>query len=171
MKKKTLLYLLGATIGGTLAYYLYTMKKIKDVGDDTLEPNNDLDEEPIFDDDLDFDWDIPKASDKSKNIQFDNIENDDVFQKNSPLQAEKDEGDELIFNNDDELENTNESIISNTPLNILDYDTSYFELVCNISREDAIKLILKEKDTYTEGQLKCLTNSELADIYSEIINN
>ena len=164
MKKKTLLCLLGGAIGGALVYYFYTMFKVKDIEDDTLEPDDDSEDDFVYDDDdLDFDYDASQPSDTHKIVQFNDIEKDDVFQQNSPLQ--EDEGEDVG------LEETDESIISNTPINIIDYDTSYFELVCNVSREEAIKLILKERDTYTEDQLQCLTNSELADIYSEIINN
>ncbi len=156
---------LGGLFVGALSYYLYTMNKVRNIEDDTLEPDDDeLDDEFVYeDDDLDFDYDANQPSDKHKIVQFNNIEQDDVFQQNSPLQTEEDEG--------DVLEHPTESIISDTPINILDYDTSYFELVCNISRDDAIKLILKERTDYEEKDLRSLTNSELADIYSEIINN
>ena len=165
MKKKTLICVLGGLFVGALSYYLYTMNKVRNIEDDTLEPDDDeLDNEFVYeDDDLDFDYDANQPSDKHKIVQFNNIEQDDVFQQNSPLQTEEDEV--------DVLEHPTESIISDTPINILDYDTSYFELVCNISRDDAIKLILKERTDYEEKDLRSLTNSEFADIYSEIINN
>ena len=162
MKKKTLLGLLGGAVIAGLAYYIYTMNKVSDIDEDNLE-DDDLDEEDeFFEDDLDLDFDNTK---EHKTVQFDNINTDNVFQEKNPINhtAEEDEG--------EEIESPIQSVIADTPVNVLDYDSSYFELVCNISREDAIRLIMKERDNYTEEELAAMTNSELAEIYSEIINN
>ena len=162
MKKKTLLGLLGGAVIAGLAYYIYTMNKVSDIDEDNLE-DDDLDEEDeFFEDDLDLDFDNTK---EHKTVQFDNINTDNVFQEKNPINhtAEEDEV--------EEIESPIQSVIADTPVNVLDYDSSYFELVCNISREDAIRLIMKERDNYTEEELAAMTNSELAEIYSEIINN
>ena len=164
MKKKALICLLGSAIVGAIAYYCYTMNKVSDIDDDTLEPDDeDLEDEDIFDDDIDTEFDEPIEPESEKVVQFNDVEQDDIFRQNNPIAVDEDEG--------DELEDPTESIIGDTPINVLDYDTSYFELVCNISREEAIRLILKENDIYTEEQLKVMTNSELADIYSKIVDN
>ncbi len=164
MKKKALICLLGSAIVGAIAYYCYTMNKVSDIDDDTLEPDDeDLEDEDIFDDDIDIEFDEPIEPESKKVVQFNDVEQDDIFRQNNPIAVDEDEG--------DELEDPTESIIGDTPINVLDYDTSYFELVCNISREEAIRLILKENDIYTEEQLKVMTNSELADIYSKIVDN
>lgn len=102
-----------------------------------------LDED--FDDDSIFDEDTAKAFDTED--LFDDIDTEDIFKTDSES-----------------------SILGNTKVNILD-DNSDSDLVCNISREDAIDLISKERDNYSKAQLTAMSNIELASLYSDIINN
>ncbi|MBQ1582948.1 MAG: hypothetical protein II107_10880 [Prevotella sp.] len=95
MKKKALICLLGSAIVGAIAYYCYTMNKVSDIDDDTLEPDDeDLEDEDIFDDDIDTEFDEPIEPESEKVVQFNDVEQDDIFRQNNPIAVDEDEGDE-----------------------------------------------------------------------------
>lgn len=175
MSKKKLAIILGcgAAISGAIAYYLLTMRKVKEIEDDSLEDEDFDDFEDMIDEDIEADLDEDETEDsESVCVEFDEgVHSNKLFETvNRACEAgEPQEIDEETPELDlDTDENFDEE---ESEPNDLDYGSEFFELVFKVSRDKAIEVILKNTDKYTEDVLTALTNSELAEIYSKVIDN
>ena len=163
-----------AVVGGVI-YALVTASKLDGIKDEDFDSYEDedgfLDFDEMYADDLDKELDEPSESTDADPIEFDKVNEDAVFaskpdEKKPAMNLQDEDADDL---EESTVNGVRMKLVEDTPINIVDYDTEYFEMVCNVSRQDAIKLIMGKDDKYTEKELNDLPNSELADIYSAII--
>ena len=71
MKKRFIFFLLGGTVLSGILYYLYTINKIKDIEDDTLEEDDTDDIEIEFEEDFDL------IDDDEEDTRFDGMDDDE----------------------------------------------------------------------------------------------